>query len=195
MSWTAPRTWVVGEVLTAGLLNAHVRDNLLETAPAVATAVGLPYADAANSLALLAAVGNGGKYIRFNAGATAIEAADAGGGMNWAIEQTGDPAFPHNGDTTTDVTISGTTTWTEANYPGRVAKIDVLTINAGIVLTLQGGPFFIFCETLAFGDTASVIDGNGPAPATPTTTVSADYARGGLDNSTGAARGGAVQVR
>ena len=108
MSWTAPRTWVVGEVLTAGLLNAHVRDNLLETAPAVATAVGLPYADAANSLALLAAVGNGGKYIRFNAGATAIEAADAGGGMNWAIEQTGDPAFPHNGDTTTDVISSCT---------------------------------------------------------------------------------------
>src|SRR3990167_5236427 len=78
MSWTAPRTWVVGEVLTAGLLTAHVRDILLETAPAVAPAVGLPYADAANSLALLAASGNGGKFIRFNAGATAIEAAGAG---------------------------------------------------------------------------------------------------------------------
>lgn len=30
MSWSAPRTWVAGEVVTAALLNAHLRDNLLE---------------------------------------------------------------------------------------------------------------------------------------------------------------------
>jgi hypothetical protein len=29
MAWTTPRTWVAGEVVTAALLNAHVRDNLL----------------------------------------------------------------------------------------------------------------------------------------------------------------------
>lgn len=29
MAWTAPRTWVAGEVLTASLLNTHLRDNLL----------------------------------------------------------------------------------------------------------------------------------------------------------------------
>lgn len=29
MAWTAPRTWVAGEVLTAALLNTHVRDNQL----------------------------------------------------------------------------------------------------------------------------------------------------------------------
>lgn len=28
MAWTAPRTWVAGETVTATLLNAHVRDNL-----------------------------------------------------------------------------------------------------------------------------------------------------------------------
>jgi hypothetical protein len=28
MAWTAPRTWVVGEIVTAALLNTHVRDNL-----------------------------------------------------------------------------------------------------------------------------------------------------------------------
>lgn len=27
MAWTTPRTWVVGETLTAALLNTHVRDN------------------------------------------------------------------------------------------------------------------------------------------------------------------------
>lgn len=29
MAWTAPRTWTTGEVLTAALLNTHVRDNEL----------------------------------------------------------------------------------------------------------------------------------------------------------------------
>lgn len=28
-TWTAPPTWVAGEIVTAALLNAHVRDNLL----------------------------------------------------------------------------------------------------------------------------------------------------------------------
>jgi len=30
MAWTSPRTWVVAEMVTAALLNAHVRDNLKE---------------------------------------------------------------------------------------------------------------------------------------------------------------------
>ncbi len=29
MPWTAPRTWVVGELVTAAFMNTHVRDNLL----------------------------------------------------------------------------------------------------------------------------------------------------------------------
>lgn len=29
MAWTAPRTWVTGEVVTATMMNTHVRDNLL----------------------------------------------------------------------------------------------------------------------------------------------------------------------
>jgi hypothetical protein len=28
MAWTAPRTWVTGEVVTAAIMNTHVRDNL-----------------------------------------------------------------------------------------------------------------------------------------------------------------------
>lgn len=38
MAWTAPRTWVSGEVVTAALLNAHLRDNLLEVDPRAWTA-------------------------------------------------------------------------------------------------------------------------------------------------------------
>ncbi len=41
MSWTTPRTWVATEVVTATLMNAHVRDNLayLMTRPQAATAL------------------------------------------------------------------------------------------------------------------------------------------------------------
>lgn len=28
MAWTAPRTWVAGETVTAALMNTHIRDNL-----------------------------------------------------------------------------------------------------------------------------------------------------------------------
>jgi hypothetical protein len=38
MAWTAPMTAVAGNVFTAAQFNTHVRDNLLETAPAKATA-------------------------------------------------------------------------------------------------------------------------------------------------------------
>lgn len=30
MSWTTPRTWVTGELVTAAIMNTHVRDNLAE---------------------------------------------------------------------------------------------------------------------------------------------------------------------
>lgn len=33
MAWTAPRTWIAGEVVSAALMNTHVRDNLLEVGP------------------------------------------------------------------------------------------------------------------------------------------------------------------
>jgi hypothetical protein len=29
MAWTTPRTWTTGEVVTAAMMNTHVRDNLL----------------------------------------------------------------------------------------------------------------------------------------------------------------------
>lgn len=40
MAWSAPITWVGGQVPTAALFNAQLRDNLLETMPAKATQEG-----------------------------------------------------------------------------------------------------------------------------------------------------------
>lgn len=42
MAWTAPRTWVAGEVVTAGMLNTHVRDNLLALGDPTIAAYGPP---------------------------------------------------------------------------------------------------------------------------------------------------------
>ena len=73
MAWTSPRTWVALEVLTAALLNTHLRDNLLETAPAKVTTQGdTVYATGSSALARLAK-GTAGQTLRMNAGATAPE--------------------------------------------------------------------------------------------------------------------------
>tara|TARA_Y100000310_G_scaffold291725_1_gene319881 strand:+ start:4022 stop:4423 length:402 start_codon:yes stop_codon:yes gene_type:complete len=57
MAWTAPRTYVTGELVTAAILNADVRDNLLQTAPALVTTDGdIVAATAANALKRLAAM-------------------------------------------------------------------------------------------------------------------------------------------
>ncbi len=71
MAWTSPRTWIAGETVTASLLNTHLRDNLLETAPAKVTAAGdIVYATGANALARLAK-GSAHSLLRMNSGATA----------------------------------------------------------------------------------------------------------------------------
>mgnify|MGYP003139871490 CR=1 FL=1 len=64
MAWTSPRTWVTGEIVTAALMNTHVRDNFNVTAPAVLSAQGdLLYSTAANAPARLAKDANATRYL------------------------------------------------------------------------------------------------------------------------------------
>ena len=73
MAWTAPRTWVVGEVVTAALGNVHWRDNLLQTAPALVTTKGdIVVATAANTIARLAVGANNRVPIADSAEATGL---------------------------------------------------------------------------------------------------------------------------
>ena len=56
MSWTSPRTWATSEVVTSSMMNTHVRDNLLETAPGKASAAGqTPWSTAANAISMVTA--------------------------------------------------------------------------------------------------------------------------------------------
>jgi hypothetical protein len=67
MAWTAPRTWVTGELVSASLMNTHLRDNLLETCAATVTTAGdMTYADAANSMGSRLAIGSNGSLMVSN---------------------------------------------------------------------------------------------------------------------------------
>lgn len=64
MAWTTPRTWIAGEEVTAALLNAQIRDNLLETMAAKATtAQDLFQGTAANAVARIA-IGSVGQVFQ-----------------------------------------------------------------------------------------------------------------------------------
>lgn len=72
-SWTAPRTWTTSEMVTSAIMNTHVRDNLNETGPALASAQGdLLYAAAANDLARLPK-GAASYYLRMKSDGTIPE--------------------------------------------------------------------------------------------------------------------------
>lgn len=92
MAYTAPRTWIPGEVVTAALLNTHLRDNF--------KSVGDPwtaYTPTWNGSAATPAIGNGtltgrfmqvGKLVRFHIdlvyGSTTTSGA-AGNLWNWSL--------------------------------------------------------------------------------------------------------------
>lgn len=74
-SWTTPRTWTTGELVTAAIMNTHVRDNLNESAPAKQTSAYdfIVGGSAANSLQRIAAVdGQAPKYTTAGGWAMAV---------------------------------------------------------------------------------------------------------------------------
>jgi hypothetical protein len=107
MSWTAPRTWTTSEVVTAAIMNTHVRDNLLETAASKASAAAQTvFSTAANALAMV----TGSKYktadenvnnstvlqnddhLAFSVAASEVWAFRMFG---WVTIASGDPGFKH----------------------------------------------------------------------------------------------------
>jgi hypothetical protein len=90
MAWTAPRTWVTGEIVTAALLNTHLRDNLVDldrrTSPSegyvgtIETTTSTTYTDLATAgPAVTQTIGSTGKAL------VALYAAMSNAGGNFAL--------------------------------------------------------------------------------------------------------------
>lgn len=73
MAWTTPRTWTTGEIVTAANMNTHVRDNLLETAPAKITTLGDLLIGSGASAAKRLGRGSAYAVLGVNSGGTDLE--------------------------------------------------------------------------------------------------------------------------
>ncbi len=77
MAWTSPRTWSACEIVTAAIMNTHVRDNLNQTFPALVTTLGdSVWATGANA-GQRVAVGATGTFLAANSACLAGVAWDA----------------------------------------------------------------------------------------------------------------------
>ena len=130
-SWTTPRTWVAAEIVTAALMNTHVRDNLLETSPAVATVAGdTVHADGANSLARLAVGSAGAIYVVDN------------GVPSWKLVA--------NAEVTASET-SASTTFTNLATSGPSVTVTIGTSGLALVMTCR-----FFTDTVGHSGLASI---------------------------------------
>ena len=133
MAWTTPRTWVTGEIVTAAVMDTHVRDNLNVTAPAVMTTQGdIIYASGANTPARLAKDANSTRYlantgtnnnpawaqVSLTSGVSGVLPV-ANGWTNLSSYAVGDVVY-----------ASGTTALSKLNKPGSPAG-EVLTFASG----------------------------------------------------------------
>ena len=76
MAWTQPRTWVAGELVTAAIMNTHVRDQLLAIAGGTAT---LDHVTLDGKTTAPAVAPSGDARIYFDAGADLLKASVEGG--------------------------------------------------------------------------------------------------------------------
>jgi hypothetical protein len=127
MPWTAPRTWLVNEVVTAGMMNAHVRDNLNAVNPDPATTLPSP---SHGLVALLVDSTTNPSYqwrFRYNANSTSPYKWEFVGGTPIVVASSSTTLPAHGGD----YLVEGTG-W--ANTDGGTTTGN----NVGINLTVGG---------------------------------------------------------
>ena len=122
MAWTAPRTWVTGETVTAALMNAHIRDNLLETSAATVTTAGdIAFADAANSMG-----------SRVGIGAVNTHLVSDGSSPVWRGIATDGDTGSSTGTPSSYVDLGNSGTW--AGFSGNPISVSLTTGTAVLVL-------------------------------------------------------------
>lgn len=148
MAWTAPRTWVVGEIVTAAQLNTHLRDNLAATAPALSAAKGDVFAGTAANAIGRVAVGADNSVLT----ADAAQAA----GVKWSAQR---HIEAHLSPGTSS---AQTVTW---DTPFTAAPIVVATPNADPTsVTAYMASVNSITTTGCVVETHSIADGGGVNP-------------------------------
>lgn len=115
MAWTLPRTWTTGELVTAAIMNIHVRDNFNATSVALVTTKGdITPATGASALARLGVGTNNQSLIADSACNVGMK---WGGGVGWSPFN---PPATANGydDEFADASLSAS--WTEWDVPSVV---------------------------------------------------------------------------
>lgn len=93
MAWTTPRTWTVDELVTALMMNTHVRDNLNALWP-YTNAEDLAVADSSSTLRRLA-LGSETQALKSIAGALQYS-----GELGWSLRSTADQTITNTNTTT-----------------------------------------------------------------------------------------------
>ncbi len=184
MAWTAPRTWVTGETVTAALMNAHIKDNFLETSAATVTTAGdIAFADAANSMGNRLAIGAANSHLTVNDAGTAPVwrgiATDADTGSNTETTTTYEPLGPGMG-------------W------GFAGEIEVTVTTGTIALVLfkarlsntTAGSLTIMSYSVSGATTVSALDTHAILYETSVANDTAEF--GGFDLRTGLTAGSNV---
>ena len=155
MAWTAPMTAVANAVFTAAQFNTHVRDNLLETAPAKATTTGGYFvATGTNTIVQrVASVASNASSTGTTTSTTYTQTLTSGGTNPTVTVATGDRVFiaidadventtATSGFTYIDYSVSGATTLAAtdatAMYFEHNANNTSLRIRAGTAHLLAG---------------------------------------------------------
>ena len=114
MAWTNPRDWTTGEVVTASIMNTHVRDNLNMTAPHIVTTAGdIVYATGDSALQRLA-VGSSGYVLNSTGSAPAWTHSPSLTGLTLSGVLDANGSIDFDG-TTMDVDASGAVTITSTS--------------------------------------------------------------------------------
>lgn len=138
MAWTTPRTWADGELVTAALLNAQLRDNLNELrgggiAMPSQAALDFVYAASATALGRLAAAA--GKVPRVNANGTA-----------WTMYAADVRCIAYHSTTQTIATSTWTTLSLDSEREDPLGMHDLVTNNSRITAP-EAGTYLVVAGT------------------------------------------------
>lgn len=168
MSWTSPRSWIYGELVTVSMMNQQIRDN--GNAIWVGTTAGdMDYYTGATGKARLG-IGTAGQILKVNAGATAPEWG-AGLGACCIAKNSGDQTFTSSGGGGTTIVKLGAEDEDLPGWHDNTTNDSRVTVDAdGLYLCIgrvvwAGNATEMRRLTITVNGTSVAMDDSVPVPA------------------------------